>query len=193
MSANSIDDTKTDAPNFARSRRKVDEAAEAAKEAGQSMAQDLTDQAGDMVDSAGDTALTLGETVRDVAASAVEEVKVRALHGAETLRRAATERAADVRDATAEAGEKIVDTLRTAADKTGATGYASRALNLAADGLSTAAQKLDGASVRSVAQDARDFARRNPATTVTLAALAGFALVRLMRAAPADHAKSERS
>jgi hypothetical protein len=129
---------------------------------------------------------TLGATVSDVAASAAEEVKDRAIAGAESLRQAAGDRAASARDATAEAGERLSGSLRKAAGSNPDGSLAARALTLAADGFAAAAERVDGATLSSVVADARALARRHPAATATLAAAAGFALVRLLKAAPEE-------
>lgn len=85
----------------------------------------------------------------------------------------------------------MADGLRSAASDAPDDSLRARSLNLLAGGISDMAQGLNGQNLGSMFQDARAFARRNPGICALGAAVAGFALLRMIRAEPAADAAAD--
>jgi ElaB/YqjD/DUF883 family membrane-anchored ribosome-binding protein len=124
------------------------------------------------------------EGMRDTAAHMADEVKNRAAGVMETARDAAVSKAEEARIAAADAGDRLSDQLRDAAERQPEDSFSARALSLVAGGISDLSRKVDSTSVSQAMSDARELARRHPVATATVAAAVGFALMRLLRAAP---------
>jgi hypothetical protein len=117
------------------------------------------------------------ETARDDAHSAREQVS----EIASNLRKSATSGAETAREAFAEAGDKIVGTLRSTAET--ASTVPSRVYGSVSEGVSSVADTLRKRDLSEILDDAKDYAHRNPGTVAVGAAIAGFALAHLLRAA----------
>ncbi|WP_179378794.1 hypothetical protein [Jannaschia marina] len=118
-----------------------------------------------------DRAESLGETAKAEAGRLAREAKA----AAETR----TERAK--LDATARIDE-TAGNIRDAGRQFGADSYQAQAADYLADNLMHAADRIRAQDLDSIAHDASDFARRNPAVVLGGAALLGFAAARLLKA-----------
>jgi len=125
------------------------------------------------------------EAVKDTAASVASDVKDRAAGLVENAKDTAIHKADEARTAAVDAGHRLSDTLREAAERQPQDSFAARAMTLMASGLSDMTGKMDSTSVSQAMAEARDMARRHPVATATVAAAVGFALMRLVRAMPA--------
>lgn len=124
------------------------------------------------------------EAVKDTAASVASDVKDRAAGLVETAKDSAMHKADEARSAAVDAGHRLSDTLREAAERQPEDSFAAKAMTLVAGGLSDLTRKMDSTSVSQAMAEARDIARRHPVATATVAAAVGFALMRLVRAMP---------
>ena len=130
----------------------------------------------------GDVAHEAGENAASAVESAAERVKSSVLKGVDAAKEAAVERANQAQHAISETGQRLSDSLLAAAEKAPADSMTSKTLTMAANGLSEAARKVENISLSTVVSDARELARRNPMAAAALAAVAGFAVMRMMRA-----------
>lgn len=126
------------------------------------------------------------EEAKDVAleegTTLLSDVRDRAVETLGVARDAVAARADKAKAAVADAGSRLADGLRSAASDADGNSLQSRSLTMIAGGLQDVARGLNGQSLSTIVTDARDFARRNPALCVAGAAVAGFALIRLLRA-----------
>lgn len=123
---------------------------------------------------------------RDAGAAIASDLKARATDTIGAARDAVTDRAGHVAEAVSDAGTRLAGKLRDVADQAEGEGFPARALHLVAGGLSDAAKGLSNQSISTLLADTRAFARRNPAIFVLGAAVAGFALMRLIKAGDSD-------
>jgi ElaB/YqjD/DUF883 family membrane-anchored ribosome-binding protein len=100
---------------------------------------------------------------------------------ASSLRKSASTGAEAARETLAEAGDKIVGTLRSTAETAGTV--PSRVYESVSEGVSSVADTLRKRDLSEIVSDAKDYAHRNPGTVAVGAAVAGFALAHLLRAA----------
>lgn len=117
------------------------------------------------------------ESTRESAQSAREQVS----EIASSLQKSANAGAEVARDTLAVAGDKIVGTLRSTAET--ASAIPSRVYDSVSGGVSSVADTLRKRDLGEIAKDAKDYAHRNPGTVAVGAAVAGFALAHLLRAA----------
>lgn len=129
-------------------------AAAMAKDAGQDAMDDLKDSAKDLTSRTTEAAATLRDTASDRLESAGETLANGSAHLAKSLRNAA-----DAEDGTLRAS----------------------ALDLAAEGASRVSETLRGKNLGALMSDVQGFARRNPAVFAAGAAIAGFALARVLQ------------
>ena len=145
------------------------------------------------VDDAGDTAREMAGAAADAVESSVETVKRKAADaraaiasgaGAAlgTARDVALEKADAVRETLSDAGERLAATLERASTESPADLLPARVLSTVADGLSSASQALRDRSVGELTADVRALARRHPGAFMAVAAVAGFAAARFVRA-----------
>jgi ElaB/YqjD/DUF883 family membrane-anchored ribosome-binding protein len=99
----------------------------------------------------------------------------------EAAKTQAMDQAETAKDALADTGERLAQSLRSALDG-GDDSVQARLMGAAADTVSDLANSLRGRSFNQLLSDAESFARRNPGAFVAAAALAGFALARFARA-----------
>lgn len=145
------------------------------------------------VDDAGDAARDMAGTAADAVESGVETVKRKAADaraaiasgaGAalETARDVALEKADAMRETLSDAGERLAATLERASADGPADVLPARVLSTVADGLSSASEALRNRSVGELGADVRALARRHPGAFMAVAAVAGFAAARFVRA-----------
>jgi ElaB/YqjD/DUF883 family membrane-anchored ribosome-binding protein len=135
-----------------------------------------------------DKAHQAGDDAAEAVESTAERVKNTVRKGVETAKDTAAERADQARKALSDTGHRLSDTLLNAAENAPADSLTSRTLHAAANGLSEASRRVENVSLDTIYADARELARRNPVATAAIAAVAGFALMRMMRAGSRDHA-----
>ena len=123
---------------------------------------------------------------KEAGAAIAEDLKARAAGTFEAAKEAVADRAGGMADQVSDAGVRLADKLRDAAGSTEPDGFPARALNLMANGLSEAARGLNARSLSSIMSDTRAFARRNPTLFVLGAAVAGFALMRMVKASDTE-------
>lgn len=129
------------------------------------------------------------EDIKTTARDAAEQLKAGARQAIDTGRAEAGERIEEAKDDIARQASDTADALRKAADDSGRE-IPSRVLEALAQTVERTAGRLrDG----SLMQDAGAFARRNPATVIAGAFLAGFAATRFARASatPAPQVATE--
>lgn len=132
---------------------------------------ETAEKATDMAASALDTAAEAGRTVtHKIAAEAADTF--------DAVREAATDRAGAVRDTLADAADRFADRLETEGDR--AAGLSARVLDGLANGVTTVSDSLRGRSLGDLLADAQGYARRNPGTFALGAAVAGFAIARMI-------------
>lgn len=128
----------------------------------------------------------MAEETGEAAANRAENLKATAKAEASRLageaRATADARVEGLKD---EATHRIGDTagnIRDAGRAFGTDSYQAQAADYLADSLLEAADRIRAQDLDSVAREARDFARRNPAVVLGGAALLGFAAARLLKA-----------
>ena len=132
------------------------------------------------------------ETVKDQAESIGKDAKEAAKNLAETAKAEAQARVDAARDRAAAEVNDVAGALRRAAGDSRDGSLQSRAFGDIADRLDEASDSLAQTSLDDVIRAASDFARRNPATFLAGAALAGFAMGRFARASgPAEFGSSQ--
>ena len=142
------------------------------------------DQARDTAASALDTALGAGRAARDeVAALATETFK--------GVRDVASGRAEGAREAVADMGDRLARSLEDQAPGTG--GLQDRLMNGVASGLGDVSDGLRNRSVRELYEGVQDYAKQNPGTVALGAAVAGFALARMLRSSTLALSAQERA
>ncbi len=127
---------------------------------------------------------------KEAGAAIASDLKARAGETLGAARDAVADRAGHVADAVSDAGTRLADKIKGVADQAEGEGFSARALHLVAGGLSDAAKGLSNQSLSTLLADTRAFARRNPAIFVLGAAVAGFALMRMIKAGDAEVADS---
>ncbi len=123
-------------------------------------------------------AATMKEMATDVGNTVKETVVANAGDAFEGVRDTATEQAEAARDGLVNAGERLAEKLHDQADAS--QGLSSTVLSGVADGIETVTDGLRGRTFGDLMADVMDFARRNPATFALGAAVAGFALARML-------------
>lgn len=157
----------------------------AVDDAGDDAGAQMGDTAREMAASATEAVETGAETVKRKAADAREAIASGAGAALETARDAALEQADTLRATLSDAGERLAVTLeRASVDRAGDL-LPARVLTTVADGLSSASQALRERSVGELATDVRALARRHPGAFMAAAAVAGFAAARFVRASAA--------
>lgn len=121
-------------------------------------------------DSALEVASETAATVRDTAAS---------------VRDTAAERVAGVRDALSETGDRLAETLRKAAENADVNVLKDSIAAAVGTGVAATAAALNDRSIGDLVRDVQDAARRHPGLFIAGAAIAGFALARIL-SAPAE-------
>jgi hypothetical protein len=117
------------------------------------------------------------ETYQQVKSKAMDAVS----RTTEAAKSQAMGQAETAKDALADTGERLAESLRGALDG-GDESVQARLMAAAADTVSQMSHSLRGRSFNQLLSDAEAFARRNPGAFVAAAALAGFALARFARA-----------
>lgn len=141
-----------------------------------------TGSVSDPIAEAREMAEETGDAAASRAAGLKATAKAEASRLADEARATADARVEGLKD---EATHRIGDTagnLRDAGRAFGADSYQAQAADYLADSLLEAADRIRAQDLDSVAREARDFARRNPAAVLGGAALLGFAAARLLKA-----------
>jgi HD-GYP domain-containing protein (c-di-GMP phosphodiesterase class II) len=147
------------------------------KEALQSSKEQDTDA--DLRQRAGDALHSSTEAAREKLKEAADAAKEVASDASDRLQ----EEARQKQHAGADYVRRIAQNMRNAAhafEKD--TPLTARGINLAAEYVDEAAQKLRGGSLQDVVDGATEFARRQPAAFMGLSVLTGFAVVRFLKA-----------
>jgi uncharacterized protein YjbJ (UPF0337 family) len=137
-----------------------------------------------------------GEAARPDATKSVDEIRTASRDAGQSIRQAAanlggdalnrTEQKADAAKGSAsESLRRVADQVRRAAEgfEGGETGWARDPLQRGAQGLETAAEYLNTATVKDLVRDVQGFAQRNPAAFLAVSVVAGFALARVGKTA----------
>jgi ElaB/YqjD/DUF883 family membrane-anchored ribosome-binding protein len=156
--------------------------------------QSLKDQA---ADTAGEIKQRASETLRASTEVASDKLK----EAAEAAKGAASEAADHLQDKVREQQrsgadfiEKFAANIRDAARAfDNDAPFASRGINSAADYVEDAARKIRDGSVRDLIDGATDFAKQQPAAFLGLSVLAGFAVVRFLKASGGQSSGSQRT
>ena len=101
---------------------------------------------------------------------------------ADQARAAADDRVEDFKGEATHRISETADNIRSAGREFGADSYQAQAADYLADNLMQAADRIRAQDLDTIARDATDFARRNPAIVLGGAALLGFAAARLLKA-----------
>ncbi|NHB76006.1 hypothetical protein [Rhodobacter calidifons] len=141
--------------------------------------------AGEMAASAAEAAETGVETVRRKAADARDTLVSGAGAVLESARDVALDKADAVRETLSDAGARLAATLERASVDRTVDVLPARVLSTVAEGLSSASRSLRERSVGELATDVRALARRHPGAFMAVAAVAGFAAARFLRASAA--------
>lgn len=137
---------------------------------------------GDPIEETRDMAEQTGDAAISRASRLKENAKAEASRLADEARATAEARVDGLKQ---EATHRIDDTagnIRDAGRAFGADSYQAQAADYLADSLLEAADRIRAQDLDSVAREARDFARRNPAVVLGGAALLGFAAARMLKA-----------
>lgn len=149
----------------------------------QQVGEDMKQRASDAFSSASDTAREkageLGSAAQEAAANATEKVKEQVGAQQQVGAEYATRFAENIRSA-AHAFEKD-------------TPIAARTIEMAADYVEDAAEKLRSGSLNDMVDGVTSFARRQPAAFLGLSVLAGFAVVRFLKASGGSSSSSRSS
>ena len=154
--------------------------------------QSLRDQAEDagaeIKQRAGDALRASTEVARDTFKEAADAAKDAASGAADHLQDRAREQQRSGADFVARFAGNIREAAR-AFDSDAP--FASRGINSAADYVEDAAQKIRDGSFRDLIDGATDFAKRQPAAFLGLSVLAGFAVVRFLKASAGQSSGSQ--
>ncbi len=154
--------------------------------------QSLKDQAADagaeIKQRAGDALRASTEVARDKFKEAADAAKDAASGAADHLQ----DRAREQQRSGADFIERFAGNIREAARAfDNDTPFASRGINSAADYVEDAARKIRDGSFRDLIDGATDFAKRQPAAFLGLSVLAGFAVVRFLKASGGQSSTSQ--
>lgn len=127
----------------------------------------------------------------DLGQSAKDHVKDLGAQAKETATQEAAVRAEDVKDQAADKVQQAANAADAAALQFDPASPQAQAVNQVAEHIEDVAAKLRSADVRDLADQATDFARRNPALFIGAAALAGFAAARFLKASAPDQIARE--
>ncbi|TNC72448.1 hypothetical protein [Rubellimicrobium roseum] len=125
------------------------------------------------------------DTMQQVKSKAMDAVS----RGTEAARSQAMSQAETAKDALADTGERLAQSLRSAVDG-GDDSIQARLMAAAADSVSEWSDQLRGRNFQDLLRQTESFARRNPGAFVAAAALAGFALARFARASSSSGSSS---
>jgi hypothetical protein len=137
----------------------------------------------DTVDAATNAALRGVAAATDAASSLAE----RAAEEAGAMRDGVQTGIAAAQNVLGASGDRLAEALRHAAETAEAESMRTHVLSVAATGVSSASATLRDHSLSEIAADVRALARRHPGLFVAGAALAGFALARLLQAPAIRH------
>ncbi|QYK41438.1 MAG: hypothetical protein KF887_19085 [Paracoccaceae bacterium] len=146
--------------------------------------QSRTATAEELRHAAGEKIAAAAMATRAAAGAAVSEAQDKAVEALHVVGDAAVKRADGAKVALSDAGDRLASGLRNAASDAAPDSLQARSLNTLAGGISDVAGGIARQDVSTLLTDARAFARRHPGACAVGAALAGFALVRLLRAEP---------
>lgn len=176
---------RTAASNGRAVKANISAAADAAHDA-VDRAEDVTTDAVDRVEAeaedAGSALKRTADKARDMAANVSHDVQAKVADTAASLKGQAETRAADVRDALTETGDRLAQSLRRAAEADRTPPVPARVLSTAADSVSYATDHLRGTTLNDMTATIRSSAQRNPGLFAAGAALAGFAIARFLMA-----------
>lgn len=127
----------------------------------------------------------------DIAQTAKAHVKDLGAQAKETATQEAVARADQAKERVAHKVQNVADAADAAAQQFDPTSPQAQAVNRVADQVEELAAKLRTADVRDLADQATDFARRNPALFIGGAALAGFAAARFLKARAPEQATTD--
>lgn len=128
------------------------------------------------------TAPMTGATAQETSGDLASKAKAEASKLATEARAAADERVEDAKGQATQRIDETADSIRSAGREFGADSYQAQAADYLADNLIEAAARIRAQDLDSIAREATDFARRNPAVVLGGAALLGFAAARLLKA-----------
>ncbi len=140
-----------------------------------------------------ETVSTAAEMTKTAAHDVAAQVSSKVSAAASSVRDVAAEQIDHARDALGDSGDRLAETLRQAAEQPAEGSMQARVLSAVAGGVSSAADTLRNRSVKEIASDVRDLARRNPAAFAAGAAVAGFLLARFLRASARGNENGDRS
>lgn len=130
------------------------------------------------------------KATRKAGSALAHDLVERASDTAEFARDIALDRAEAARAAVGDAGVRIADGFRAAADAV-PEGLPARSFAAVGAGLEVVANSIGNSNLAVLAGRTRDFARRNPATFVIGSAVVGYALIRLLRSSSEVPARVE--
>jgi hypothetical protein len=161
---------------------------------GQSTTQNLRDQVTDagaeMKERAGDAFRASTDAARNKFKEAADAAKGVAAGAADELQDKAREQQRTGADFIGRFAGNIRDAARAFE---GDAPFAARGINTAAEYVEDAAEKIRNGSFRDLIDDATDFAKRQPAAFLGLSVLAGFAVVRFLKASGTGSSSSWNS
>jgi hypothetical protein len=146
---------------------------------------DLKHKLTDSAEAAKEAASSALHTAAEAGRSASDEIASQAAETLETARDFATGRAEALRDTLADAADHIATRLDSEKDRL--TGLSERVLGGLSEGVTSVSDSLRGRSLGDLLADAQGYARRNPGTFALGAAVAGFALARVIGSSSARH------
>lgn len=132
----------------------------------------------DSVDAATNAARRGVAAATDAASGLAE----RAAEEAGAIRDSVQNGAATAQDALGATGDRLAEMLRHAAEAAESNSMRAHVLSVAATGVSSASATLRDRSLSEISDDVQALARRHPGLFMAGAAIAGFALARLLRA-----------
>lgn len=125
------------------------------------------------------------DDTREAALRSADSALEVASETAATVRDTAAEQVAGVRDALSETGDRLAETLRKAAEHADVNVIKDGIAAAVGTGIAATAAALNERSIADLAREVQDAARRHPGLFIAGAAIAGFALARIL-SAPAE-------
>lgn len=147
----------------------------------------------DGADAAMSSASHAADMAKDTVRNLASDVASQAADTAAAVRDRAMDRLDDARDALSDSGDRLAETLRRAVEEPNSGSVQGRILSAVAGGVSSAASTLRDRNISEIAADIRALAQRNPGAFAAGAAVAGFALARILRSSSASHNSGHKS
>jgi hypothetical protein len=154
----------------------------------QNLKDQMADAGAEIKQRAGDVLRASTETARDKFTEAADAAKEAAAGTADRLQDQAREQQQSGADFVGRFAGNIRDAARAFESD---VPFAARSINLAAEYVDEAAEKIRNGSFRDLLDGATDFAKRQPAAFLGLSVLAGFAAVRFLKASGSQSSSSQ--